>query len=166
MNIFAVDLDPKIAAQSLIDRHVIKMPSESCIMLANAYPLEELEWAPRTQLNNVRGHGYPHHGCTKWAIHSMENFRWTVEHSLELCLEYTRRFSKVHFCQQFIEWCNKVKPNITASKLTPHFLAMPAHYKQENVVEAYRAYYTNEKHYTKSGKYMWVWTNRTKPAWA
>lgn len=166
MNIFAVDLDPKIAARSLIDRHIIKMPSESCIMLANAYSTEQLRQAPRTKTQSLRGHSYPHHGCTKWVIYSMENFRWMVDHSIELCNEYTFRFGKVHFCAQFIEWCNNVNPSLSYKGLTSHFLAMPATYKSHDVELSYRAYYLNDKRFTKSGKDMWVWTKRNKPLWA
>ena len=37
MNIFAVDKDPKISAQQLCDKHVVKMILESAQMLCAVY---------------------------------------------------------------------------------------------------------------------------------
>ena len=166
MNIFAVDLDPVIAAQSLIDRHVVKMPSECCIMLANAYPIERLRQAPRTQNLKLRGHAYPHHGCTRWVKLSYQNFEWLVQHSIALCEEYTYRTGKVHFCQTFIEWARQNNPILPILGLTPHFLAVGEQYKIGGVVESYRAYYCGAKKVDKRGKPMYEWTRRQKPAWA
>ena len=33
MNIFALSKDPKEAAEQMIDKHIIKMPTETCQML-------------------------------------------------------------------------------------------------------------------------------------
>lgn len=166
MNIFAVHNDPVIAAQSLIDRHVVKMPSESCIMLANAYPLDVLANAPLTQKGNVRGHGYPHHGCTKWAKLSYENYKWLLDHSIGLCEEYTYRTGNQHFCSHFILWCKKNPPVLDSCGLTPHYLAMPDEHKCGDVVQSYRSYYTTAKQVDKRGKPMYVWSKRQKPSWA
>jgi len=37
MNIFMVDMDPIVAAQSLVDRHVVKMVLESSQLLSTAH---------------------------------------------------------------------------------------------------------------------------------
>ena len=167
MNIFIVDQNPAEAARSLIDRHVIKMPSETCMMLANCYSKPLLEKAPLTKTGTVRGHGYPHHGCTKWAKSSYENFRWLLDHGLELCNEYTFRFGKTHFCETFIKWCYQYYPDEVLKVLpTKPYLAMPAQYKLDDVVSSYRAYYNGEKKFDKSGKWMYNWSVRQKPDWA
>lgn len=165
LNIFAVDLDPVVAAQSLIDAHIRKMPSECCIMLANAHPIERLRAAPRTQAGKLRGHGYPHHGCTKWVKSSYENYEWLVKHALALCDEFTYRTAEVHFCRQFIEWCSQNTPIISHNGLEPHFLAMPAEYKSDDIVASYRSYYKT-KQFDKRGRFMYYWSCRGKPSWA
>ena len=38
MNIFYVDSDPVIAAQQLVDKHVVKMPLETAQLLCSAFP--------------------------------------------------------------------------------------------------------------------------------
>ena len=85
MNIFVTDPDPVVSAQCLPDKHVVKMPLETCQMLSI---VASASW----------GHGYGHlpkkktgtwyatakgafrnHPCTIWA---QENFRWLIKHGL------------------------------------------------------------------------------------
>lgn len=167
MNIFFLHYCPMKAAEYQIDRHIVKMPSECCIMLANAYTLEELESAPRTQKGNVRGHGYPHHGCTKWIKYSFTNYQWLLEHARALCEEYKFRTGKIHFCSYFIDWCRFNPPaNKPMNGWSTPYLAMPEKYKQNCPVLSYKSYYNNDKQFDSRGKCMWNWTKREKPAWA
>ncbi|MBP9778314.1 MAG: hypothetical protein KBD25_03940 [Rickettsiaceae bacterium] len=162
MNIFIVDQNPVIAAQSLIDRHVVKMPSECSIMLANAYSLEQLKDAPPRKDGKPRGRGYSHHGCTKWAVSTIDNFNWVLQHGLALCEEYTFRTGKTHFSAHFLNWCPQ--PNLSGGFTQP-YLAMPNHLKDENYILAYRNYYSTKK-FDKAGRWMYNWTTRQKPDWA
>lgn len=159
-----VDKDPVVAAQNLIDRHIVKMPSESCIMMANAY--DNLNDAPKTKSGGLRNKSYSHHGCTKWAIKTLQNFKWLTEHSIALCEEYTYRYNKIHFCETFIRWCQLNPPELNNGGFTNPFLAMPEIYKNNDWDIAYRLYYTSQKKFDKSGKYMYNWTIREKPLWA
>ena len=43
------------------------------------------------------------HPSTKWVRHSPENFYWALSHGHELCLEYTKRYNKIHKCQQMYD---------------------------------------------------------------
>lgn len=165
MNIFVVDLDPRTAAQSLIDVHVNKMIIEGCQMLANCYSLEKLKEAPLTANGTPRKYSYLHHPCSKWTKQSIENFNWLLEHTEELSNERNYRFDKTHFCNDFISWCKNNKPDLPNAGLTEFAQAMPEEYKNKNAVNAYRMYYLKAKQQNKNGKQMFSWTKRQPPIW-
>ena len=116
MNIFAVDNDPKIAAQQLCDKHVVKMILESAQMLCAVFPNGD---APYKR-------AFYNHPCTKWARESVENYEWLLNHAYAMCQEYTRRYGKVHKSLNAIGWCgsNYPKLNIPSKGLTPFAEAM------------------------------------------
>lgn len=134
MNIFALDLDPKLAAQYHCDRHVVKMLLESCQILSTVM-----------HLNGAGGPYKPthrHHPCVKWAGASQQNFDWLKRLMNHLCAEYTARYGKVHKCQQYLSILDCTLPDIGQ---TPFSLAMPNQYRSPDAIEAYRAYYLGEK---------------------
>ena len=137
MNIFAVDKDPKISAQQLCDKHVVKMILESAQMLCSAYPNGD---APYKR-------AFYNHPCTIWARESQENYEWLLDHAYAMCQEYTRRYGKVHKSIDAIEWCGKnyIKLRLPRKGLTKFAQAMPEQYKNKCSVTAYRSYYNGEK---------------------
>ena len=120
MNIFAVDTDPKIAAQQLCDKHVVKMILESAQMLCAVFPKGE---AP--------------------------NYEWLLSHAFAMCQEYTKRYGKIHKSLEAIHWCgcNYHKLDLPRIGLTKFAQAMPDEYKNKCSVTAYRSYYNGEKAY-------------------
>jgi len=159
MNIFAIDEDPKISAQQLVDCHVIKMLLESAQMIST--------------VANARGYVGPYksthknHPCTVWAGSDPSNMRWLFDHAFELCNEYTSRYGKVHASQAKIQvlW-NDLKswwPEVENSKWQDHTTfaqAMPEHFRSSYPVEAYRSYYKVAKGHLAS------WKNPDrKPTW-
>ncbi len=151
MNIFAVDTDPKIAAQQLCDKHVVKMILESAQMLCSVFPNGD---APYRR-------AFYNHPCTKWARESAENYEWLLDHAYAMCQEYTRRYGKVHKSLDAISWCgsNYHKLNIPRKGLTKFAQAMPEQYKNSCGVTAYRSYYNGEK------AYFAKWSKRETPSW-
>ena len=151
MNIFAVDTDPKIAAQQLCDKHVVKMILESAQMLCSVFPNGD---APYRR-------AFYNHPCTKWARESAENYEWLLDHAYAMCQEYTRRYGKVHKSLDAISWCgsNYHKLNIPRKGLTKFAQAMPEQYKTSCGVTAYRSYYNGEK------AYFAKWSKRETPSW-
>jgi len=138
MNIFVVDKNPKIAAKMLCDKHVVKMIVETAQMLCT--------------VARLRGHDAPYrathknHPCTKWADKTKGNWDWLIEHGIEMCEEYTRRYNRRHKTQDVIEWCrdnHHIGPQFGC--LTPFAQAVPDKYKSSNPVKAYRDYYIGEK---------------------
>ncbi|MEK6880308.1 MAG: pyrimidine dimer DNA glycosylase/endonuclease V, partial [Nanoarchaeota archaeon] len=111
MNIFVLDKDPKIAAQYLCDKHIVKMILESAQLLCSQFECD----APykKTHYN---------HPCSIWTRTSKENYLWLIEHSLEMGLEYTKRYNKTHKSIKVIRWTqeniNKVKFINSTTELT------------------------------------------------
>lgn len=168
MNIFFVDNNPEIAAESLIDIHVNKMIVETAQLLANCYSLKELEYAPRTQTGNIRGYSHINHPCTKWVKESSANFTWLVLHGLKLCREKIYRTDKEHFTYTFIDWCSQNPPMLPSLCLTTPALAFnqyPEFQDYSNPVESYRKYYVNCKRIDKNGKKIDIYTRRARPTW-
>ena len=151
MNIFAVDKDPKISAQQLCDKHVVKMILESAQMLCSAYPNGD---APYKR-------AFYNHPCTIWARESQENYEWLLTHAYAMCQEYTRRYGKVHKSIDAIEWCGKnyIKLKLPQKGLTKFAQAMPEQYKNKCSITAYRSYYNGEK----AG--FATWKTRKSPEW-
>jgi hypothetical protein len=70
---------------------------------------------------------------------------WAAVHALELCNEYTKRYSKIHSCQKGIEHLCNMDNLIPSDGLKPFAQAMPDEYKNPDAVTAYRTYYLNDK---------------------
>lgn len=134
MNIFVLDLDPKLAAQYHCDKHVVKMIVESVQILSTVM-----------HLNGAIGpykKTHEHHPCVKWAGTSQENFDWLKKLLGHLCVEYTVRYKRIHKCESYL---SELLCTLPKTGLTEFSLAMPHKYKTDNVVESYRNYYMGEK---------------------
>lgn len=145
MNIFVLDTQPTLAARYHTDRHVVKMVLETAQMLCTA--------------GNVGPYKPTHasHPCTVWASYSLENWCWLRLLGEALGAEYTHRYGKVHKSHSVIS--SLPRPQLPRRGQSPFALAMPECYKQDDAVEAYRAYYRGEK----AG--LFRWTGRTPPSW-
>ena len=102
MNIFVTDADPIQSAVNLPDKHVVKMPLETCQMLAIIYSdwyygVGKLHRANGIPYATARG-AFRNHPCTQWAAANQYNLSWLIVHGYALCHEYTCRYDKVHAC--------------------------------------------------------------------
>lgn len=152
MNIFYVDKNPEKAAKALCDKHIVKMVLESAQMMCAPFEKGSAPYR-RTHFN---------HPSTKWARKSKEHYTWLATHAMALCLEYTRRYGRVHKSQAVITWCveNMDKLNFPTEGFEQPPQAMPFEYQSNNSVLSYRKYYQGEK------KRIAKWKNRRKPpAW-
>lgn len=175
MNIFAVDNDAVISAQSLVDRHVVKMILESCQLLSTAHRLLDGEqYIDKTKTGrNVKRWRLPderetvlysathiNHPSAVWCRTTIYNYNWLYQHFVALMNEYTYRYGKVHKCESMSQWLVYPPKNIKIAELTPVTPAMPDEYKVPNDhVESYRNYYRTAK------ERMHKWTKREKPEW-
>ena len=137
MNIFILDWNQKTCAQWHCDKHVVKMPLESCQMLSTVYH--------RYTNDGPYKPTHPKHPCTLWAGQTIENYRWLWHLGWELCKEYTYRYEKVHACQRILAILRCPPLGLRARGFTAPAQAMPDEYKNADPVVAYHQYYTNEK---------------------
>ena len=172
MNIFVLHEDPIQAAQMMCDKHIPKMIVESAQMMASALrrhgATDKHMPIAKTTGRPYKG-GYHDHPCTVWCGDTQMNFLWLAEHGQELSRQYTARFTdwellkvapinqpKVHGCSSAIEHMKKYSFMIPKGALTPFARAFnkkkyPFLYDESifTAVEAYRAYYSLDKHFAK-----------------
>jgi len=154
MNIFYINEDPIIAAQELADDHIRKMQIESAQMCCTAH------WETGGEAPYKRAH--KNHPSTKWTRESIQHYDWLVEHGLEICNEFTKRYGKRHKTQDILEWLRNNKPNISDNGFTPPPQCMPDIYKKADTIEAYKNFYIKDKIGIK--KLDWKKLNN-KPGW-
>jgi len=164
MNIFVTDSCPVQSARNLPDKHIVKMPLETCQMLAIIYSdwyygvgkLYKQDGTPyRTQ------HGaFRNHPCTQWAAANQYNLAWLIAHGIALCNEYTARYNKRHTCYDPIiqavaiyDLCFDDSVSQSYRKVADFTRAMPEHIKCDTTIDTITAYkqYLNTK--------PWVATN-------
>ena len=159
MNIFVTDPCPIQSARNLPDKHIVKMPLETCQMLAIIYSdwyygvgkLYKLDGTPyRTS------HGaFRNHPCTQWAAANQYNLAWLILHGVALCDEYHQRFlPKVHTCYDVLCQAQVIYHNCfdelltdAAAKVTDFTRAMPESIKFDTTIDTITAYkqYLNTK---------------------
>ena len=154
MNIFYIDSDPISSAQQLADDHIRKMQIESAQMCCTAH------WETGSTAPYKRAHY--NHPSTKWARESLSQYLWLVEHGLEICHEFTKRYGKLHKTEQVLLWLKNNIPNIPNIKFKEPPLCMPDVYKTNNAVESYRKFYIEDK--VKIKGLNWKKLNNT-PTW-
>ena len=106
MNIFVTDSCPVQSARNLPDKHIVKMPLETCQMLSIIYSdwyygvgkLYKLDGTPYRTAHGA----FRKHPCTQWAAANQYNLAWLILHGLALCKEYTLRYHKIHTCQDVL----------------------------------------------------------------
>jgi hypothetical protein len=177
MNIFAVDKDPLIAAQSLCDKHVVKMIVETAQLLSTAHRVLDGTMEIRTSSKGRKQKYYKHsnpileenlykathvnHPSAIWARQSNNNYNWLYCHFIGLCDEYRHRYGKTHLSEQKLGGLLSTPPrNIEISHFSYPTPAMPDEFKSSNIIESYRLYYLS--------KYETIdmrWTNRELPRW-
>jgi len=156
MNIFVLDRNPKLAAQYHADKHVPKMILETAQMLSTAHHVYGTPQAPL-----VYKKSHLNHPCTLWVRESVDNYGWAFELFRELNNEFVRRRGKKHLSWVKLKEHLSHTPSLPLQGLTPFAQAMPDHYKQEDAVEAYRAYYKGDK----ASFAKWEWPTAQTPSW-
>ena len=145
MNIFVTDPDPVKSAQVLPDKHIVKMPLETCQMLSIVC---SEEWG-HNYGKIYRNDGQPYqtakgafrnHPCTIWANDTLENAWWLLTHGLALCAEYTHRYGKIHSCQRPLQDTTHLLPSADHTKHTPFVFAGPDQFKYDTSIDIFTAY--------------------------
>ena len=185
MNIFALSKCPEESAEQMIDKHVVKMPTETCQMLHtnilymyyvsefNSEPsLKELKAFHKAIKSHLMKPAMLNHPSTIWARESLDNFNWLLAHGKALCEEYSFRYSKRHGSEIRIKDVHEYKELLREhpypmQELTPVTIAMDDSYRIQNddlegwdfVIESYRHYYLE-------GKWEFAqWKKDRRPDW-
>ena len=145
MNIFVTDPSPTVSAQCLPDKHIVKMPLETCQMLAIVC---SDKWGHGYgQIHRINGEPYKtekgafrNHPCTIWANESIINTWWLVAHGISLCAEYTHRYGKVHSCEKTILEAGSIIPLHKPTTPSSFTRAMPDEYKHDTSIDTFTAY--------------------------
>jgi len=164
MNIFAVNNDPRLAAQDLPDKLVVKMSTESLQLLTPwAFNTHGVYIQKRDETNSGTK-GFAHHPCAKWLYESSANVDWLLEHAFEMCREYSQRYGKSHGVLHGLEQVDKLvkakyRPMTHWCDHTEFVQAMPEEFKiPGDPVTAYRNYINGYKGYAE-------WRYSEKPTW-
>ena len=159
MNIFVTDRCPVQSARNLPDKHIVKMPLETCQMLAIIYSdwyygVGKLYKQDGTHYRTQHG-AFRNHPCTQWAARSPYNLAWLILHGVALCDEYHQRYlPKVHTCydvlcqaQVIYHDCFDELLTDAAAKVTDFTRAMPDYIKYNTTIDTIEAYkiYLNTK---------------------
>jgi hypothetical protein len=192
MNIFALSDDPVKAAHQMIDKHIIKMPTETCQMLHTniLYMQYVKEHGKEPQLKDLKAFHLTtesklmkpamlNHPSTIWARESYANWNWLYEHGLALCDEYTYRYEKTHGTLQRILDCIPYfdvvfEHDFPKNRLQPVSIAMDDSYRID--LDKYSQRNPNwtgwdfviasYRHYYLEGKWeIAEWRNNRQPEW-
>ena len=171
MNIFVTDPDPVISAQTLCDKHVVKMVLESAQMLSTAWrepnDLRSSEFSSKyADEHELYKTAHPNHPCSIWVRQARENYKWLYRHFVALCDEYTHSYGKSHASASLkgpLMW-RPFRPSALLDAIEEPYgfvLAMPDEYKSEDIFSSYQNYLMNEKqHFAK-----WEKDPSRKPTW-
>ena len=158
MNIFVTDPCPIQSARNLPDKHIVKMPLETCQMLAIIYSdwyygVGKLYKQDGTPYRTAHG-AFRNHPCTQWAAANQYNLAWLITHGLALCEEYTERYGKVHTCYNVLIQAGDIYNDCfdelwseAYHKVTEFTRAMPEDIKYDTTIDTIEAYkrYLNTK---------------------
>lgn len=151
MNIFLLDYDVAKCARYHTDKHCVKMILEYAQLLSTTVRLAGIEAGYLVTHKN--------HPCAIWTRQSTINWLWLRALAFALCEEYTHRYGKVHKSMGVIKGLPMPRLPDGTLNLRNMPQCMPDQYKQDDPVQAYRAYYMGEK------SHIFRWTNREAPSW-
>lgn len=180
MNIFALSKSPLKSAQQMINKHVVKMPTETCQMLhtnalyfeyVDAYnsepTLKELKQFHKETNSILMKPAMLNHPSTIWARQTKDNGTWLYHHGLSLCWEYTHRYGKEHGSYRRIRAVDEVYLSGDWKQATPVTIAMDDSYRIENTFsDAWEFVIQSYRHYYLEGKWRFAeWYKNRRPSW-
>lgn len=135
MNIFYFSHNINLNAKLLDDKRLVKMVLETTQLLSNALFLNGQ--VPAYKPTHLK------HPCSIWAARSSKNWIWLKEYGLALANEYTKRYGKIHKCEQVIKDMECPKTEEINFSEPPQ--CMPDEYKKTRSSRGYISYYIHEK---------------------
>jgi len=155
MNIFYLNADPSKCARDHCDKHVCKMILEYAQLLSTAHHILDGEDAP----DNIYKKTHINHPSAVWARQSSSNYAWLYDLFVECLDEYKRRYVRDHATSRLKDTLLRLPKNIPLGGFTVPPQCMPDHYKKDDAIQAYRAYYVGDK----AGFARWKYSDT--PTW-
>jgi hypothetical protein len=183
MNIFALSKSPSQSAKEMLDKHIVKMPTETCQMLhTNILYMQYVHvYGEKPQLKDLKafhlniGSGLMkpamlNHPSTIWARQSLDNFDWLLYHGVFLCSEYTHRYEKKHGTEKRIVDCGSYRKLIEnhdypVNGLTPVTIAMFDKYRLPQEEHTWDFVIRSYQHYYLEGKWEFATWKTQPPNW-
>lgn len=178
MNIFYVDTDANIAAQSMVDKHVVKMILESAQLLSTAHRILDGEVKVVANAKGRKTKRYvladsredviyksthANHPSAVWARENSANYDWLYDHMMALGREYTHRYGRMHLSIQKLETILSVRPNkIPFSNV---MTKMPSCMDDDYILASQDPVANYRNYYNKGKAALHRWTNRLPPSW-
>jgi|TARA_B100001939_G_scaffold276443_1_gene244677 hypothetical protein len=174
MNIFVTDPCPRKSAVVLPDKHIVKMPLESCQMISIIYSKWYFNWGDIHRKDgepyNTRKGAFRNHPCTQWAAKNHYNLAWLIQHGCALTTEYLHRYGKVHTCAKTLFEAKKMFHRIVGDAITCYSMAdnfaraMPDEFKYDTSIDTFTAYkmYVSSKPWVASN---YLRDQSRKPNW-
>ena len=163
MNIFVTSNCPKLSAQALDNKRVVKMVLETAQLLSTAIFINSGIICDRLYKPT-----HLKHPCTIWAAESLANWDWLLEHFIELCEEYSLRYNRQHASENILPYLLKHRTDIKSGSITAfancaRSEALQIDFKSiQDTCEAYKKYLIARWHYDKLPP---KWINREPPSW-
>jgi hypothetical protein len=149
MNIFVTSECPWESARVLPDKHIVKMPLETCQMLSIVcsdkwgHGFGTIPKADGTPYSTEKG-AFRNHPCTIWASEFVMNWQWLLHHGIALCDEYKMRYGKTHTCFHSLLAAKEIlptgDPTGRSGTHTPFVRAMPEEFKYDTSISTFDAY--------------------------
>lgn len=164
MNIFALDINPSLAAQYHANKHLSKMILESAQLLCTAHHVLDGANCPFLDLLYKKTH--TNHPSALWVRESKENYMWLFQLMLALNNEWQFRYGHTVNHKTIDKLASgttnnlSIPPqNIPNIPQTPFAIVMPDEYKDIDAVVSYRNYYRDGK------KDLLEFGKRGEPSW-
>ena len=157
MNIFYLDRDPRIAAQMMCDKHVVKMILESAQMLSTAHRV--LDGDEIADSKGMYKMTHKNHPSNIWVRANSKNYDWLWQHMDALMKEYTYRYDKHHATERLLHSLWEHPKNITHGNFSDPPQCMPNYCTNDDTVLSYQNYYIVEK------SDFATWKRRAIPEW-
>lgn len=158
MNIFYLDEDVTLCAQSHVDRHVSKMLIEYAQLLSTAHRVISGTSAPRACYKLT----HKNHPSAVWTRECSGNYLYLYNLWTELHKEFMFRYGKGHMSYlSLFDVLRKPPKRIPVAEFYAPPMCVPDEYKylSEDTVEVYRQYYKQDKSHLHS------WKDRNVPSW-
>ncbi len=171
MNIFHLSASPRESVIWHADPHVLKMGIEAAQMLSTAWhvaaprEIRMVEGVPYLQNQYIYKATHTNHPMALWVRENAANYSWTWQYGNALMDEYWHRWGKdsrlQHATRVVINALQDIPDDIPDGDFTPPPQCMPEEFRNDNYIEAYRAYYKYKLTKPSIQRYY----NRERPPW-